>query len=235
LSLPELKLDWCSHKAAEYAVKTWHYSRTMPAPPRLCLGVWERGQFIGAVLFSRGACPHLLRPYGLTQYEGCELTRVALTSHVVPVSQIVGVAVRMVKKLCPKLRLVVSFADPMQGHLGRIYQAGNWVYLGETSPDYFHVDKSGKKWHSRQVRRNGAPVKQFGEYRVMPSPDGMQLVETLGKHRYLYPLDPAMRAQIEPLRKPYPKTINADAGNRTGKPMPAGGVTPTRPLQLANA
>lgn len=223
----DLKLDWCSHAAAKYAVERWHYSKTLPPPPRVSVGVWENTFFIGVVLFSRGACPHLLSPYGLQQTEGCEMTRVALTQHTTPVTRIISRAIMMLKKLSPTLRLIVSFADPMQGHTGIIYQAGNWVFVGDTSPDYFHIDKTGKKYHSRQVRRNGAPIKQYGQYRLTPDPRAMKLVETTGKHRYLFPLDAAMQKQIEPLRKPYPKRAKDQAATC---PVALGGETPTRTL-----
>jgi len=223
----DLKIDWATHEAAKYAVEHWHYSKTLPPPPLVYIGVWE-GKFIGCIVFSRGACLNLLKPYGLKQTEGCELVRVALTVHVSSVTKIIKIAILFLKKTNPGLRLIVSFADPMHGHLGGIYQGGNWIYTGETSPDYFHIDKKGKRWHSRQVRKTGVPVKQYGAYRKTPDPKNMTLVNTLGKHRYLMPLDKEMAKQIESLRKPYPKrptkAISSDQEE-------SGGAVPTRTLQ----
>jgi len=50
----DLRLDWCSHAAAKYAVEHWHYSKTMPVSKRVNIGVWEGEKFIGR-LFLRGA------------------------------------------------------------------------------------------------------------------------------------------------------------------------------------
>ena len=61
----DLKLDWCSHAAAKYAVEHWHYSRVMPAGKRIMIGVWERGQYIGAIIFSWGANNHIGNPLNL--------------------------------------------------------------------------------------------------------------------------------------------------------------------------
>ena len=36
-----LKLDWCSHDAALYAVKHWHYSKSLPCSKTARIGVWE--------------------------------------------------------------------------------------------------------------------------------------------------------------------------------------------------
>ncbi len=87
-----LRLDWVARPAAEYACRHWHYSRSVPAGRLNILGVWEAGQFKGVVIFSKGATPKIGSPYGLTQTEVCELTRVALRDHDAPVSRIIAVA-----------------------------------------------------------------------------------------------------------------------------------------------
>jgi len=97
-------------------------------PPLVKVGAWEDGKFIGVVIFSRGATPSLLNPFDLKQNEGCELTRIALTDHTSPVSRVVRLAMQFLKRSSPELRLIVSFADPGEGHHGGIYQAGNWIY-----------------------------------------------------------------------------------------------------------
>lgn len=208
-----LRLDWCSHQAAKYAVEHWHYSKSMPTPPLVKIGVWEHGQYIGCVLFSRGANNNLGKPYGLLTTEVCELTRVALTSHSTPVSRIVAIALRMLRRHADGLRLCISFADPNEGHTGGIYQAGGWIYVGQSPPSQKYIDKHGREWHQRQVSVSGIKP-QYGTLRRVAKIAECIKVPQLGKHRYLYPLDPAMRAQIEPLRKPYPKrasSILADA------------------------
>lgn len=128
-----LHLDWCTYEAARYAVEHWHYSRSLPTPPLVKIGVWESGRFIGCVLFGRGANNNMYKPYGLTVTEACELVRVALHRHVAPVSKIVGIALRFLRKSNPGLRLVVSYADPNEGHTGAIYQAMNWKESTATS------------------------------------------------------------------------------------------------------
>jgi len=232
-SKPKLKIDWCSHEAAKYAVEKWHYSGTLPVPPIVRIGVWEDDKYIGCVLFSRGASTNLLKPYGLTNTEGCELTRIALSSHKTPVSKIAKIAIKMLTKQNKGLRLIVSYADPMEGHSGGIYQAGNWVYTGTSSQDRAYIDRNGKRYHSRVIAEHGSGYrKQFGVMRKCMSSKGMTKIITPGKHRYLMPLDDEIRKRIEPLRKPYPKkcvtSIENDApANHAGE----GGVIPTVTLQ----
>ena len=51
-----------------------------------------------------------------------------------------------------------------------------------------------------------------------------------GKYKYLFPLDDAMRKQIEPLRKPYPKRGRGETDSASQSNEKTGGASPTRPL-----
>jgi hypothetical protein len=185
----DLRVDWAGVDAARFACKRWHYSGCLPAGKLVKIGAWEDGRFIGVVIFGRGASPFLLRKYELQQSEGCELVRVALRDHAAPVTRIVALAIRFLRKSNPGLRLIVSFADPMQGHHGGIYQAGNWVYTG-TSGETTEVYVRGKWTHMRGAFHQ---MTESSPTRICP-----------GKHRYLMPLDDAIRAKVEPMRQPYP-------------------------------
>ena len=121
-----LKIDFCSHEAAKFACKNWHYSKCLPTGKLLKIGCWENKQFIGVVIFSRGASPNLLKKYGLKQNEGCELSRIAFTNHKTPITKVVSIALKILSRSNPCLKLVVSFADASQNHYGGIYQAGIW-------------------------------------------------------------------------------------------------------------
>ena len=202
----KLKIDWASHKATVFSCQNWHYSKSVPVPPLVKVGAWEDGEFIGVILFSRGASNNLYKPYGLQQTEGCELTRVALKNHKTPVSKIMRHAIAFLKKKCPGLKLIVSFADPHQGHHGGIYQAGNWIYLGKTSSDNKYFDSNGKQWHSRMVKSKGWTIVN-GVKRKCPTPSQCTVVKIPGKHRYVFPLTKELSAKIQPLAQPYPKRV----------------------------
>jgi len=175
----------------------------MPTPPVVKMGAWEDGEFIGCVLFSRGANKNLGSRWGLTTVDVCELTRVALSYHNASVSKIVTIAIKMLKK-AQHIKLIYSYADPEEEHVGTIYQAMNWFYLGMTPGSYKYKDKNGREWHQRQVSVSGYKP-QYGQLRKVPKIADCEKLPQLGKHRYLYPLDRAMRRQIEPLAQPYPK------------------------------
>jgi len=197
-----LKLAGCSHEAAAFACKTWHYSRSLPAGKLVKIGVWEGGVFIGAVLFGRGANNNIGKRYSLRQVEVCELVRVALKGHDAPVSKIMALAVRLLRKQSPGLRLIVSYADPEQGHHGGIYQACGWLYAGR-SGEQRELVVNGRDLHKRSANARwgtASPekIEKMTGFRVEYGP-------IRWKHTYLLALDDAMKGQIEPLRQPYPK------------------------------
>ncbi len=203
---PELKIDWATHEAAKYACENWHYSKCMPKSKLVKIGAWENDKFIGVVIYGYGATAALGTPYGLSMQECCELTRVALTKHETPVSKILSLSIKFLRKKCPDLKLIVSFADKTQGHHGGIYQATNWIYAGQTAESVFFRDPKGKLWHPRRASRTPNPQKQLVT-------DSWSEEKQEGKHRYLMPLDESMRAKIMPLAKPYPKRPKqAEAG-----------------------
>ena len=216
--MSSLRLDWCSHEAAKHACKRWHYSGDAPNQKLLKIGVWESGEFVGAILFGSSANNNLGKPYGLTGTEACELVRVALKAHETPVSRMGAIALRMLKKSNPGIRLVVSYADPEHDHVGGIYQAMNWVYAGMTTPaDEYIVN--GVRMHGRALRstrsthkRKNVPAQNIMEWAAAVLDPNVRRVAGSSKHRYLYPLDDDMRERINPLAKPYPKRAS-EAGH----------------------
>lgn len=193
----DLKIDWASHQAAEHSCKNFHYSKCIPVGKLVKVGVWEDGKFIGVVLYGRGANKSLGEPFGLQQTQCVELVRVALTSHKTPVSRIMAIAHKFLKKSNSDIRLIVSFADTEQGHHGGIYQANNWIYNGLTNAADEYLYK-GKRWHGRAFRKShGSHLNYIDK--------GLVIVKGAQKHRYLMPLDKDMAEKIKHLALPYPK------------------------------
>lgn len=215
----DLRIDWATYAAAKYACENWHYSGCIPTGKLVKIGAWESGKFIGVVLFGRGANNNMLKPFGLEQDQGCELVRIALTSHETPVSRIASQAMRFIKRQSEGLKLIVSYADSEAGHHGGIYQAGNWIYTGPSSTA-IKVFYKGKWSHKKTVDDAGVSQVNLSKKRVP------------GKHRYLMPLDAEMKARILPLAKPYPKRAKDQAASF---PDALGGETPTRALQHPEA
>lgn len=232
-----LRLDWCSYAAANFAVKHWHYSRQLPNQKLVKIGVWEDRRFVGAIVFGDGANPGMFIPYGLRYEEGCELVRIALAPHhQTTVTRLISISLKFMKRVCPRVRLIVSLADPEFGHHGGIYQGANWIYTGMTeAADEYIVN--GIRMHGRALRstrsthpRRRVPASNVMAWARQVLDPKIQRVKGSSKHRYLLPLDDEIRARLKVFARPYPKRERS-AENGTAVPAAGGGVIPTRSLQ----
>lgn len=201
----------------------WHYSKSIPVPPLVKIGAWEDGVFIGVVIFSRGASSNLMNPYGLKNFEGCELTRIALNKHQSTVSQIMSKSIKLLKKTNEGLKLIVSFADPHEGHHGGVYQATNWIYTG-ISQGSIQYTYNGKNIHSRQISEKGWNIQQ-GVKRKTLKPSQCDKLKKV-KHRYIFPLNKKTRKKVLVLSKEYPKRNEHGEIMRTRTTSEIGGQLP---------
>jgi len=207
------------HRAAVYAVTRWHYSRRMPSGKLVRAGAWEDGEFIGVVMFGRGAAPALGRAFGCSATQVCELVRVALTTHQSPTTQVVARAIAWLRRTNPGLRLIVSFADEGQGHLGTIYQAGNWTYTGAVDHQWYRVN--GRMVHPKTLHSTygigGQSIPWLREH-VDPHAERVPMPP---KHRYVMPLDRGMRRVVAGMAVPFPRGQGLE-----GEPAPSRGDGP---------
>lgn len=194
-----LRIDWATYEATKFACQNWHYSGTVPAGKIVKIGAWEDGKFIGVVLFSLGASPHIGSPYGLKMENICELTRVAMCKHKVEITKIIKIALTFLRRKCPKTKIVVSYADIDQGHKGGIYKGGNWIYEGTTGIGFISsILVNGKKTHNKTIneqkkrdeRRNPSikGMSRSAWLRQYVDPNAKE-IKSEGKHKFLMPLD----------------------------------------------
>ena len=228
---PRLRLDWCSRRAARFACERWHYSRKLTVGGLVTIGVWEDDSFIGTIVYSKGSGRTTdARQFGLARTnDAAELCRIALKDHRTPVSKMIAISTRMIRRQSPGLRMLISYADPMHGHSGAIYQAANWLYVGDTAPAKLYRDKRGKVHHSRVVSPTGY-VSFFGKMKRAVDQNDCEVIDAPGKHKYLYPLDEEAREVLKEFAKPYPKRPK-DSSEPSGHRPEEGGAAPTRTLQ----
>jgi len=200
--MTDLRLDWCSYDAAKYAVEHWHYSGTMPSGKTLKIGVWEDNQFIGVVIYSRGATPQIGSPFGLSQTEVCELTRVALDEHNTPVTRILSISRKLLTDKSPDIRLIVSYADPDQNHEGTIYQADNWHYHGQGDDDLY-IQYKGEVRHPKSFYSTYG-TQSVAKLKEILGPDNVEGVYMPGKRKYVYALGGEMERKVKQMAEPYP-------------------------------
>lgn len=200
-----LHIELCDFKLAKFACENFHYSKTIPLDALYRFSVYEYGNFIGVVLYGLGVSRFIGRPFGLPNQCVLELQRVALNSHTTPTSSIVARCTRKLKQISPHIDLLVSFADTSQGHVGTIYQAMNWYYLGSTTRKS-HMYLLGDIRHKRSVYSTyGTQSIKWVKEHIDPN---AYLLPNITKHKYVLPLKRKHRKLLEAMQKPYPKLMS---------------------------
>jgi hypothetical protein len=160
------------------------------------------------------------KQFDLIQGQFIELNRMALNGKQESTSKVLSTAIKLFKKQNPTVKLLISYADKGQNHTGVIYQATNWIYVGEnesSGKDYYY---NGKWRHDRTLNNYS---KEF-----------LSKLETRkrsGKRKYLYPLDKSLISLCKSLSKPYPKqAVEVHKLNNSQSCEKVGGANPTQPL-----
>jgi hypothetical protein len=125
-----------------------------------------------------------------------ELVRVALNGKQEQTSKAVALALHQLHKDDPIVKIVVSYADHRQKHLGTIYQATNWIYLGKTITSDTQYYFKGKWTHERTInaQKNRDELK-----RMLPKR------KNSNKFKYVFCFNKKERKQYLKLSLPYPK------------------------------
>jgi hypothetical protein len=106
------------------------------------------------------------------------------------------------------VKVIISYSDPMYGHVGTIYQASNFLYQGNNTMlvKGFNYKINNEIYHARSATAKFGSVRDSVLREVDPN---YEKIEILKKHRYILILDRKMRKKIlDTLKHPilsYPK------------------------------
>ncbi|MBO5959309.1 MAG: protein Mom [Lentisphaeria bacterium] len=199
-----ITLKRATAQATRYACLNFHYAKSVPSATDSYNVYNENGEWCGVIIFGVGATPHIASPFGMVHGEVMELVRVALNGKQPCTSECVGAALRQLHKDEPQVKLVVSFADMDQNHFGTIYQATNWIYLGEMNVGErggFIVN--GKKLHPKTIHDHKW-VQSVSWLREHIDPNAQE-IKTKGKRKYIWVFDKKLRKEWQKKSVPYPK------------------------------
>ena len=208
-----IALKRATPEAVKYACLNFHYARQVPNH-QLSYNVYnEGGEWCGCILFGNGR-EAFGRQFGFSNGEFLELVRVALNGKQPCTSECVAVAMRRVKKDAPAVKMLLSYADTEQGHFGTIYQATNWIYLGESKGARYFIVK-GRRMHSTTCGSNGWKC-NISWLRQNVDPKAQE-IQSWAKRKYVYFFDKKLRKQWQAKALPYPKKHdNTETSERTG-------------------
>lgn len=214
-----MRLEIASKKAVNYALMNFHYAKKIaPRATDSAFSVFnEKNEWCGVICFGLGASPNIHSPFGLNAGEVIELIRVALNGKQSSTSKVVSIGLKLLKKNNPLVKLVVSYADKGQEHVGIIYQATNWYFIQDikSSDTQYFVNNEWR--HSKAIKPQ---IKKIAPKR-----------KASGKYKYIYPLDKTLLPLCKSLSKPYPKqAVEVHKLNNSQTSEKVGGANPTQPL-----
>ena len=183
--------DWLKNK---------HYAKRIP-PISYAFGLFQGNVLNGVCCFGIPASrfENIKQPY--------ELNRLVINDDLD--KNVLSYFVSNCLKLFPKNNIIVSYADPNNGHHGYIYQATNWIYMGKSCPhNDWYID--GKLLHEKTI------FNMYGTCSVKSlKKKGINITykKTLAKHRYFYFTGTKKQKQflLNSLKykiEPYPKGQN---------------------------
>lgn len=191
-----MKITRATSQATKYACMKFHYAHAVPTVT-FSYNIYNScDEWCGAIVFGGGANNHMASSFGLHSGEVLELERVALNGKQEHTSQAVSMALKQLKKDDPLCKIVVSYSDHRQQHIGTIYQATNWIYLGMAKTSDRQYFYKGKWTHQRSINslKNSAQL-----VKTLPSR------ENSNKFKYIYCLEKKLRKQYLKIAQPYPK------------------------------
>ena len=183
-------------------VKQNHYSHTHTCVCDYNFALTFNGKLAGACLYGKlaGALCWLNGETDHHNYR--ELTRLVLLDEVPKnsESQFIGWTLRWLRKNT-NLAGVISYADPLFGHTGGVYQATNWIYTGKQEAPGPRIAIDGKEVPARTLYKDYGTlgIKSLREKGLNAS-----ALPRVAKHRYVYILRPELQSKLKYPRISYP-------------------------------
>jgi hypothetical protein len=199
-----------------YEAEPWllekHYAKRLPMI-MYAFGLYEDDNLIGVVTYGLPGSPMVARGICGKEHSTIviELNRLCLLNND---KNQASFLVANSMKLLPKPTIVISYADTGHGHVGYVYQACNFIYLG-LSFKFFNWNVKGKEnVHNRHLAQGMTLELMKEKYG-----DDFYYSERPRKHRYIFICgNKYQKKQLVALLKyeiqPYPKgeTARYDSG-----------------------
>lgn len=175
-----------------------HYSHKWTSC-KYAFGVYYENKLIGCLVYGapvgRQTVQSITKTIKLERSEVMELTRLWIADGYGTNIESYSIGQTFDYLKAHNVRVLISYADPSVGHIGKIYQATNWIYQGtdiRLVTNYTYKIK-GEVLHSRTVNARYGSVKDEVIKKIDPN---FTKWEDLRKHRYIYVLNKKDRKYI---------------------------------------
>lgn len=201
-----MRISIATPKAIRYACMNFHYAKAVPAVQYGFNIFNDDDEWCGVILYGGGANHNISNEFGVCAGEILELVRCALNGKQGHgnTSKAVAMSMKKLHQINPLVKILISYADLDQDHAGIIYQATNWIYLGQTNTDDVSAYIiNGKKTHRKSVYSKYG--RQDFDWILKNVDPNAEKFYTKGKHKYIYCFDKTLRKQYQKKAMPYPK------------------------------
>lgn len=198
------------NECSEYILEI-HYAKRWPSIS-FAFGLFVDDELCGVCTYGTPPSAPLRRGIAGDEYKGSvlELNRLCLKyNRKNEASFLVGNSL----KLLPKNKIIVSFADISQGHIGLVYQATNFIYCGLSAKRTDWKVKGKEHLHGQTIADEFRGVKNRAQAMRDKYGDDFYLSPRPRKHRYIFitggkKFKKAIKKLIKYKIIEYPKSIN---------------------------
>ena len=159
------------------------------------------GKYLASSIWDGGTEPECLELLRLFSFDWCPKNTE---------SYCIGKSIKWLKQNHPEIKILVSYADASVGHVGYIYQASNWLYIGKSGAEKeIYIDNVRQHRRDLYDKYGTSSIpklkEQFGDRLVVSE-------NRFKKNKYIYVLgsnkkehkELLLKLKIKPLNK-YPK------------------------------
>mgnify|MGYP003112298765 CR=1 FL=1 len=153
-----------------------HYAKRMPSIT-YAYGLFENKNLVGIVSYGSPPSPALCKGIAGPENKNIvlELNRLVLKDNK---KNQASILISASLKLLPKPRIIVSYADTEQDHIGVVYQATNFIYTG--------LSDKRKEWRIIGSNTHSKTVcESYSLEERKSQPNKFEVVERPRKHRYI--------------------------------------------------
>lgn len=195
---------WIPSSLARGLITKHHYSHRVENNSYCHLGVFYRQNLAGALSFGYALQPrrvdNVVPDTKVGEY--MELNRMWLAD-VAPrnsESRALSYAFKYIKRACPSVAWVQSFADERCGRNGVVYQASNFLYCGHHWTEFYFLD--AEYYHNMML---SAHPKSKGRSLLLRQGKARAIRLRFRQFRYIYFIKKHWRKRLALKTYPYPK------------------------------
>ena len=197
ISIKDLRIELIDKSVAKDIIIKNHYSHKWSSC-RYAIGLFEKDRLIGVAVYGFPVGRLVVKSISpiLENKDVLELTRLWIIDDTPKNTEswFLGKTFSWLKENTD-IKVLISYSDPMFGHVGTIYQATNWLYQGNNTmlvKGYLYKI-NGEMFHPRSA------VAKFGSVKhsvLLEVDKDYEKIEMKKKHRYIYILSKRDKKKI---------------------------------------